>query len=162
MEEKEIIKKIEENRKIPEEVKNKIRAQICDCVLSSIIVYTYFIFLKLGMRNIHEAIYLKDLKVFSVSFAVLAIVFLEKSYYGKNRTNLYRGIEILIIAVITMLLQYVLLYLPPKYRIITPMFAVMYNVYYVLKALVMIRKTKRDYVRKSNDIKEIIAKEKSV
>lgn len=159
MEEKEIIKKIEEKRKIPAEVKNKIMTQICDCVLSSIIVYTYFIFLKLGMRNIHETVYLKDLKVFSMSFAILAIVFLEKSYYGKDKLNLYRGIEILVIAVITMLLQYVFLYLPPNYRIITTIFAIMYNVYFVLKALVMIHKTKRDYERKLSDIKEIVAKE---
>ncbi len=158
MEEKEIIRQMEEKRKIPLEVKNEIMNKICDCVLSAIIVYTYFIFLNLGIRNIHQDVLVMDLKVFSVSLAVIAIMLLEIAYSKKETKNLYRGIEILGLAIITMLLQYFVLYLTPKYRIMVPIFAVIYNVYFVLKALFLIYKTKSNYMKNLSDIKQIITK----
>lgn len=158
MEEKEILKQIQQKRKIPIEIKNKIMSQICECVVSAIIVYVYFIFLNLGMKNIHKDIYITDLKVFGMSFAILAVIFFEKAYNNKDGKILCRGIEILIIAIITMLIQYLASYLTPSYTIIIPIFAIVYNVYFVLKSLVMIHKTKKDYKRNLNDIKEITKK----
>ncbi len=158
MEEKEIIKEMEEKRKIPFEVKNEIMNKIWECILSAIIVYAYFIFLNLGIRNIHQNILLTDLKVFSVSLAIVAVMLLEFAYRKKETKNLYRGIEVLVLAIITMLLQYIILYLTPKYRIIVPIFAVIYNIYFVLKALFLLYKTKSSYIKNLSDIKDIIAK----
>lgn len=162
MEEREIIKQMEEKRKIPLEVKNEIMSKIWECVLSAIIVYTYFIFVNLGIRNIHQDILLTDLKVFSVSLAVVAVMMLETAYRKKEIKNLYRGIEVLGLAIITMLLQYIILYLTPKYRIMVPIFAVIYNVYFVLKALFLIYKTKSNYMKNLSDIKEIVTKERKL
>ena len=128
------------------------------CILSAIIVYAYFIFLNLGIRNIHQNILLTDLKVFSVSLAIVAVMLLEFAYRKKETKNLYRGIEVLVLAIITMLLQYIILYLTPKYRIIVPIFAVIYNIYFVLKALFLLYKTKSSYIKNLSDIKDIIAK----
>lgn len=158
MEEKEIIKQIEEKRKIPSEVKNEIVNKICDCAFSSIIVYAYFIFVNLGIRNIHQDILVTDLKVFSVSLAIIAIMFLEIAYRKNETKDLYRGIEFLGLALITMLIQYFVIYLTPKYRIMVPIFGVIYNVYFVLKALLLIYKMKSNYMKKLSDIKEIITK----
>lgn len=156
MEESEIINQIKQKKKFPEDVKNKVISQILECVLSAIIVYSYFIFLELGAKNIHNNIYVTDLKVFSVSFAVLAVVFLEKGYSNKNSKKICIGIEILIVAILTMLLQYCALYFSTRYRIIIPIFAILYNIYFFLKTLVMIRNIKSEYKRNSNDIKEIV------
>ncbi len=156
MEESEIINQIKEKKKFPEDVKSKIISQIVESTVSSIIVYAYFIFLELGAKNIHNNIYVTDLKVFSVSFAVLAIVFLEKGYSNKNNKKICMGIEILIVAIITMLLEYCALYFLPKYRLAIPIFAIVYNIYFFLKALIGIRKIKNEYKRNSNDIKEIV------
>ena len=156
MEEKEIIKQMEEKRKLPDEIKNKMMNEISNCVISSILVYVYFIFLKLGMKNIHKDIYITDLRVFGVSFAILSVIFFENSYNHKSVKKLCAGIEILILAIITMILQYFVLYLTPKYSIIVPIFAIIYNVYFVLKALVMVQKTKKDYKKDLSDIKEIV------
>lgn len=156
MEENEIIKQIKEKKRFPEDVKNKMMNQIVECVLSAIIVYAYFIFLELGARNIHNNIYVTDLKVFSVSFAVLAVVFLEKGYSDKNSKKLFMGIEILIIAILTMLLEYCALYFSARYRIMIPIFAILYNIYFILKALIGISKIKNEHRKNSNDIKEIV------
>lgn len=158
MEEKEIIEQMEQKRKIPLEVKNEIMSKVWECTLSAIIVYAYFIFVNLGIRNIHQDVLLTDLKVFSVSLAVIAVMLLEKAYSKKETINLYRGIEILLLAIITMLLQYIVLYLTPKYRIMVPIFAVIYNVYFILKALFLIYKTKSNHMKNLSDIKEIITK----
>ena len=156
MEEKEIIKQMEEKRKLPKEIKNKIISEFGECALSAIIVYVYFIFLNLGVKNIHQNIYITDLKVFSVSLAVIAVVFFENAYNKKSSKNLYRGIEILVLAIITLLLEYVVLYLTPKYRIIIPIFAILYNIYFVFKALLTMHKIKNDYKKSQSDIKEIV------
>ncbi len=160
MEEIEIIKQMEEKRKLPKEVKSKIMSQICDCAVSAIIVYVYFIFLKLGIKNIHQDIYLTDLKVFGMSLAVLAVIFFENAYNHKNSKNIWRGIEILVLAIITMLLQYFVLYLTPNFRIMIPIFAIMYNIYFVFKALMIMYKIKSEYKSNLSDIKEIVKTKK--
>ncbi len=160
MEEKEIIKQMEEKKKLPKEVKNKIMTEIFGCAISAIIVYVYFIFLKLGIKNIHQDIYLTDLKVFEISLAVISIMMFENAYNNKNSKSMYRGIEILLLAIITMLLQYIILYLTPKYRIIIPIFAIIYNIYYVLKALVIVHRIKSEYRSSLSDIKEIVKNKK--
>lgn len=155
MEENEIIKQIKEKRKFPEDVKNKIMSQIAKSVISAIIVYIYFIFLELGARNIHNNIFVTDLKVFGVSFAVLAVVLLEKGY-NNDLNKIVMGIEILVVAIFTMLLQYCAMYLDTRYRIMIPIFAILYNIYFVLKALIRINKIKNEHKRNLNDIKEIV------
>lgn len=155
MEENEIIKQIKEKKRFPEDVRSKIMNQIVEGVVSAIIVYIYFIFLELGARNIHNNIFVTDLKVFGVSFAVLAVVLIEKGY-NKDLKKMIMGIEILIVAMLTMLLQYCALYLTPKYRIMIPIFAILYNIYFILKALISINKIKNVHKRNLNDIKEII------
>lgn len=161
MKETEIIKKISEKKKLPKEVKNKMMSEILDCTFSAIIVYTYFIFLKLGMKNIHQDIYITDLKVFQMSLVILAIIFFEKAYNNKDAKNLYRGIEILILAIITMLLQYFNLYLTPRYAIMIPIFAIIYNIYFCLKALATVYKMKSKHISELSDIKEIVKNKKS-
>lgn len=156
MEESEIINQIKAKKKFPEDIKNKIITQIVESVVSSIIVYAYFIFLELGAKNIHNNIYVTDLKVFAVSFAILAVVFLEKGYSSKNSKKICMSIEILIVAILTMLLQYCAMYLTPRYRILIPIFAILYNIYFFFKTLAMIKKIKSEYKRNSNDIKEIV------
>lgn len=156
MEEIEIINQMREKRKFSEELKRKIMSQIAECVLSAIIVYTYFIFLELGAKNIHTNIYVTDLKVFGVSFAVLAVVFLEKGYSSKDARKLVMGIEILIVAILTMLLQYCALYATPRYRIMMPIFAIMYNIYFFLKALLRINRVKTEHKKNLSDIKDIV------
>lgn len=156
MEEKEIIKQMEEKKKLPTKIKNKIISVFGECALSSIIIYVYFIFLNLGAKNIHQKIYITDLKVFSISLVILAVAFFENSYNKKNKKNLCRGLEILTLAVITLLLEYIAIYLTPKYRIIIPIWAILYNIYFVLKALVLMHKTKNDYKKSQSDIKEIV------
>lgn len=158
MEEKEIINQLEEKKKLPKEIKDKILNQTCDCIISAIIVYVYFIFLKLGAKNIHQNIYLVDLKVFSMSLAILSIIFFEYAYNKKSAKSLYRGIEVLGIAIITLLLQYFIVYLTPNYRIMIPVFAILYNIYFIIKALIIIYKMKSEYTKKLSDVKEIVKK----
>ena len=96
-----------------------------------------------------------------MSLVILAIIFFEKAYNNKDAKNLYIGIEILILAIITMLLQYFVLYLTPKYAIIIPIFAIIYNIYFFLKALASVYKMRTKHIRDLSDIKEIVKNKKS-
>lgn len=156
MEIKELIKKIEEKRRIPEEIKDDIIKEIHECILCSILAYVYFIFLKLGAKNIHQSIFLTDLKVFAISAVVVAVAFFENSYREKNNKLLYRGLELLSLGLITVFLQYVTVYLAPQYMIMIPAIAILYNIYFVLKAILISNNIKNKYNKSQNDIKEIV------
>lgn len=156
MEEKEIIEKLEGNKKFPKEVKNEILTQLFQCAICAIIVYVYFIFLRLGEKNINQKIYITDLKVFATSFAILSVVFFENAYKYKNNKKMVVGIEILVLAIITLVIQYIVLYLTSKYIILIPAVAIIYNVYFILKALVICHSIRMEYKESLSDIKEII------
>lgn len=161
-EELKILNQIKENKKLPKSVKKKMLSAIADCAISAIIAYVYFIFLELGNKNIHPNIYITDLRVFAVSLSIVSIVFFERAYRNKSVKEMFRGIEILVLAILTLFLQYIILYLTPSYRIFIPLFGVIFNIYYIFKTFVMCKNVKITYRRESNDIKEIIKKEKKI
>lgn len=148
-------KQVKEKNNLPKE-KKKSFSIICDSALSAIIAYVYFIFLELGSKNIHPDIYITDLRVFAVSLCVVAIIFFEKAYKDKTMKQLCRGIEVFVLAILTLFLQYVILYLPQNYRVFIPLLGVAFNIYYVLKTLAWIVTIKRKDKKSKSDIKEIV------
>ena len=87
-EKKEIIEKIDQTfevkQKMPKKEKEKIYKRISNDILLAVGIVVYFIFLNLGYRNIGEEIFIVDLKVFSMSILIIAILLFEYSYKDNN------------------------------------------------------------------------------
>ena len=151
-----IDEEIEQANKIPKEEKRNIRKSVMENFWSLLLVIGYFIFIKFGMLNIPEKIFIADLKVFSMLVLAMAIFWFEYAYSKDNGKSALMGIESLMIAIITLLSIYVFLLHKELFSktIIIMMGCVV--VYYTIKAIAIYAKKRKQWKDGMSDVREII------
>ena len=117
----------------------------------------YFNFIVLGFINIESNIFLTDIKVFSMAMLIIAIGIFEVAYKKESGRYAIHGIEILILAFITMALLYINLMWSDKFVPIAVFFSYAFGIYYIAKSIIIYHKVKKEY--SASSIKEMLKKD---
>ena len=150
---------IEKKTKMPGNLKEILRKEIFANIILAICIVIYFIFLVVGSIGTQKITREVDFKIFSLVLLFASIVLFEIAYKKDNFKLALNGIEILIIATITLFLPYIVFELDithQKYYIIS---GSIIAIYYVIKSIVLANKAKKVYEKQASDIKEITKKE---
>lgn len=153
-----IQKEINKQTKLSKEEKKKINKKIFQNIVMAIGIVIYFIFINLGFSNIEESTYLTDLKVFGAVAIGITIILFEKAYKKDSGELTIYGIEMLIIAICTLLTNYIYKFHYSKYTYIITSIAMLFAVYYVGKSIVIYVKMKNKALKKASDIHKIVRK----
>ena len=153
-----IQKEINKQTKLSKDEKKKINKKIFQNIVMAIGIVVYFIFINLGFNNIEESIYLTDLKVFGAVAIGITIILFEKAYKKDSGELTIYGIEMLIIAICTLLTNYIYKFHYSKYMYIITSIAMLFAVYYVGKSIVIYVKMKNKALKKASDIHKIVRK----
>lgn len=154
-----IAKDKKEKRKLPKEVENRINKRLFSNIMIAVVIMIYFILLSLGNVNIEQPAFVVDLKVFSITFLVLAVIIFEKSYKKDDGALCIYGIETLVLAIVTLLSVYVNLLVHDKFIGLISIASLLFAIYYVVKATFIYIRDKKAYIKDQNDISEIIKPE---
>lgn len=153
-----IQKEINKQTKLSKDEKKKINKKIFQNIVMAIGIVVYFIFINLGFNNIEESTYLTDLKVFGAVAIGITIILFEKAYKKDSGELTIYGIEMLIIAICTLLTNYIYKFHYSKYMYIITSIAMLFAVYYVGKSIVIYVKMKNKALKKASDIHKIVRK----
>ena len=151
---------IENKKKIPKNESERIYSKVSENILFAIIVMLYLYFIILGSINISTVAFLTDLEVFSILTLIISIILFEKSFKNSNRNLCIHGIEILILAVITLFAIYIYSLFVDRFKLIICSTSFAFGIYYVVKSILIYNKLRKNYYKNENDIKDIIKKEK--
>ena len=152
----ETFEKINEERKLSEEVKVNIEKKVLKNFLLATGILLLFVVLKLMAINLDKQLASLVFKEISIGLFVITL-FLFESAYKKDDDNLaITSIEIFLLSIVTLLTPYILI---SRTSIYTSIIGVYFTVYYSIKNLIIYRKDKNEYLNKKNDIAEIIKKE---
>ena len=149
---------IRERKKIPKEYKKKINKQIILNIITLIIIAIYLSCINILSLYTDTEIYLKYLKVFSIILAIIAVVYFEISYRKDNEKLFLYGVEILLLAIITLFANYAYYIFFNTYNKILLGITIVFVVYYIVKIFVVKIKMKKKYYKEQNDIKDITKK----
>lgn len=153
----EIKSTLNKKNKISKEKLEEIYGLVFKNIAIAAVVIIYFIFLNLGQMNIKPDIYQTDLKVFSITSLLISIVLFEKAYKKDSGEIAIYGIEMLILAIVTLSLIYINLMFSSRYVFIVNSISCIFAIYYLIKSVIVyIKKRKKCYI---DDMKEIINKE---
>ena len=153
----EIKSTLNKKNKISKEKLEEIYGVVFKNIAIAAVVIIYFIFLNLGQMNIKPDIYQTDLKVFSITSLLISIVLFEKAYKKDSGEIAIYGIEMLILAIVTLSLIYINLMFSSRYVFIVNSISCIFAIYYLIKSVIVyIKKRKKCYI---DDMKEIINKE---
>lgn len=155
------LEKINEKNKIPEEAKQKISKKIYRNVIISIFIIAYFLMLFIGDNMAERATRTIGFNIFSMILLILSIVAFEVSYKKDNDELAINGIEILVIAIITLFMPYMYFESAGKTRTIYMLSPVFVGIYYSIKCIVINIKEKRKYRESINEIKDLVKREKA-
>lgn len=153
-----IEEEIKKQKTIPEETSKKINSIIFKNIILAIGIILFFIFINLGYNNIASSIYLIDLKVFSVVILGIAILTFEKAYKKDSGEYTIYGIEILVLAIFTLLLNYIYSTYNSKFIYIVNTISMIFAIYYVMKSIIIYKKMRNKALKKVSDIRKIIRK----
>ena len=159
----ETIEKIEDEIKrktnMPENKKEKVRKEIFANILLAIGIIVYFIFLVLGSLDTEKITRSIDLKIFSMVLLFTSIILFELAYKKDSGRLAINGIEVLIVAVITLFLPYIVFELDSIYQRYYIAGSSLIAVYYAIKSIIISNKAKKSYEKQESDIKEITKKD---
>ena len=160
---KETINKIEDEitkkTTMPEELKEKTRKEIWVNILLAIGIMVYLILLILGSIDSTKVTRITDFKVFSMVLLFTSICLFEIAYKKDNGKLALYGIEILIVAICTLFLPYIVFELSNTYQKYYILSTLIVPLYYIIKSIVIKKKNKFVYQKQESDRKEITKKE---
>lgn len=155
-----IEEEINEKMKMSEDVKKSLRKEIFTNIIICACLVAYFIFLFLGGLGKTKEVSIISLRIFSTIYLITSIILFEIAYRKDNGKIAIHGIEILVIAIITLFLPYIIFELDSKHQKIYAFVGEYIATYYVIKCIYISIKRKKKYSKEVSDIKEIIKKEK--
>lgn len=156
------IKKFEEQYKksriIPEDYKKQIRNRILKNTVVAAIVIVYLILLNVLSMHMETTPYIIGIKVLSVVFAVISVIYFELCYRKDNGYLFMHGVEFLALATITLFSAYAYYMFLVTYNSILLYILIVVIIYYIIKTICTLRFMKKEYYESQNDIKEIVKK----
>ena len=153
-----IEEEIKELKSIPEEEIKKLYFKTFKNILIGALIVLFFLFVNIGFFNIPESSYLVDLKVFSAIILITTIVIFEKAYKKDDDEKAIHGMEMLVLSIATLLTLYIYDAHYSKFISITNAIAILFALYYAIKATVKYVKIKKKIAKENSDVRKIIKK----
>ena len=155
---KDITNEINSKKNISDKQEIAINNVIFKNIVISVCIAIFIILLILGAQNIESDIYLTDLKVFTISFAILTVLLFECSYRKESAELCLHGIESFFITLVTMLSIYNYKLYIDQYSRLLALSEFLFAIYYSAKSIIIYIKMKKKFKNSQNDISEIIKK----
>ncbi len=148
---------LKQKKKLPKEESKKINKVLLKNFIIAGLILIYFIFLNLGFINIKSDVYVTDLKVFGMCILLFAVALIENAYKKENGETALYGVEMIVLAIVTIGLIYAKLMFSSQYAYIIVGASYIFLAYYLIKSMIIYIKRKKQYF--INDMKEIIKEE---
>ena len=158
MENSELIEEIENRKKLPTEVKEKINTKIFKNLIAAVIVMAYLLLISATyykLNNFEELV-----KYYSCGISILSVVFFEIAYSKKNIFYCLIGIELLSCGILSIYIPYIYLHTNTKFRAFVIILPAVLVVYYFIKAIIIFKKEQIEYEDSLSDIKDILKNDK--
>lgn len=152
----ETLEKINNDRKLDKETREKIAKKAFKNFIFAIVILLFFIVLKLIAINIDKQVAILIFKVLSVIVLVATLILFELAYKKDNDSMAITSIEMFFLSVITLLTPYILI---SRTSIFTSSIGVFFVIYYSIKNLIIYRNEKNIYLKEKSDINQIVKKE---
>lgn len=147
---------IEQQRKLPKEVKDNINTVIFQNLLAATIIMAYFCLINITYYNFEHSIFEEYMKYFALGI-ILVTVFDIEIAYRKNSIRLWIiGIEFLAIGVVSLYIPYIYLHTSSIIRIIIMILPAILVIYYFFKSLIIYKQKQFHYQNNLSDVKEIM------
>lgn len=141
------------------EIGEKYLKEIYLNVLKAIIIIFYFIVLNLSYEKVSVEHFKIGIQILTMVFLFIAIYIFEKAYKKDDDKLAIQGIEILILATYTLTTKHITDKFNFNFKNYSLVAAYLYAIYFILNAIIVYTKGRKDLAENFSDIKEIVKKD---
>ena len=152
----ETLEKINEERKLNKETKEKIQKKVLKNFLFATVILLFWAILRLLAINLEKQVAILIYKILSIIVFVVTLILFEVAYKKDSDSLAITSIEMFFLSIATLLTPYILINRP---SIFTSIIGVYFTSYYVIKNFIIYKKEKKEYLKEKNDITQIVKKE---
>ena len=128
-------------------------------VLQAIGIIAYFSILNLVYLKVEQENILNIIEICSGILLLIGIIFLEISYKRDNLSTTITSIEFLVLAFHSLSIKYVITRYDYQLQFYLLTSSYIIAIYYILKAIILYTKGRKEYLNKLSDISEILKKD---
>ena len=151
---------IENKNKISKNESEKINNKVFENILFAIFIMLYLYFVILGSININVDAFIIDLKVFSIILLLISVILFEMCFKKSNINICIHGIEILILAITSLVAIYLYSLYIANFKLIIALISFAFGLYFLFKSIIIYVCLRKKHLEKENDIKDIVKREK--
>lgn len=152
----ETLEKLNEERKLDKETKQKIQKKVLKNFLIALVIlliWESFKFIAINFEKQNATIIFNEV---SIGIFLITLFLIEMAYKKDDDSLAITSIEMLFLSIATLMAPYMLISKP---KIYTSIIDVYFALYYAVKNFYIFRNEKKAYIKEKNDIKDIVKKE---
>lgn len=151
----EIEKVIKKQKTMPQMHQKKMMQRVFENIVLAVVFMLYFFFINMGAMHIGEETFLTDLHVFSLFILAVSIYLFEVAYQKDKGRIAIHGIEVLVMAIITLLSLYLYQMKKEQFPILLNIASFIFAIYFVGKSIYIYVKMKKRGLKQNSDIQRI-------
>lgn len=151
--------KIEEQRKLPDEIKQKLNNITFLNLIISILIMTYLIIINILYIKLEVNSFENTVKILTLALGIVDVILFEISYRKDSIPFWVHSLEVLIACVLTLAIPYTYMYLNDVIKSIVMFSPLFFAIYYVIKNICIHIYSVKKYQNNLSDVKEIVKDE---
>ena len=128
-------------------------------LIIAIIIMMYFVGINILYTNVELEMFNKTLEIATISIMIIGLVLFEIAYKKDSGIFAICGIEFLVLAVHSLLINHVVKILNLDLKTYVVSSSYLFCIYYVLKTIIIYTNDRRKYLKGLSDIPEIVKEE---
>ena len=161
---KEFLEKIEQERKkqkqVPEDKMKLAHIVVAKNIVIAIGILLYFFLFKLAFITLEPVYFVTLMNAFSIITIIFTIIVFEIAYKKDSDVLAIHGIEMMFLAITTLLFKFVYMNYLAYFIRATTIIAILYGIYYAIKATRIYIKARKKFKNNTREIEEIVKTKK--
>lgn len=149
----------QENKKISKLVDKKTAKKVFSNLIIAVLVMAYFCIISAVYDNVHETGIIGVIKIATMVFLGIALILIEFAFKRESKTLLIHTFEALAIALHSLTTVYVTRVFNLDFKGYILVSSYIFSIYYVLKAIIINTKARKEYLNNLSDISDIVKKD---
>lgn len=155
-------KKDKKKEKIPKEISQEILKKMFGNLVRAVGIMCYFMILNLAHLTMQQERLIGDIEVFAGVFLLVGIIFLEKAYKKDEGSIAITGVEFLFLSLHSLSIMHVITLFQYEFKFYLLTSSYLIAIYYVLKAILLYTKGRKEYLNSLSDISDIVKKDEPI
>ena len=153
---------IENKRKLPKEVKEKINTHILRSLIAAIVIMAYFCVVNIAYKKLSGLLFEQAMKYIGLLMVLITIITFEFAYRKPEWKLTFIGIELLSCSILSIYIPYIYLHTSSSIKIAVLLLPVVLILYYIVKSFLIFKKQQYDYQSNLSDVKELLKNNEKV